>query len=71
MRQWDSWRKYIAEGGEGSWPRDAFEILLDGYDEEIERLRHKCSVRDRAYVCATCGKIISSYCPKCKRMWES
>jgi hypothetical protein len=42
MRHWDSWRKYIAEGGGASWPRDAFEHLLDFYDEqqaEIERLR--------------------------------
>ena len=29
MKQWDSWRNYIAEGGEGSWPRDEFENLLD------------------------------------------
>jgi len=29
MKQWDTWRKYIAEGGKASWPRDAFESLLD------------------------------------------
>ena len=29
MQQWDRWRKYIAEGGKRSWPRDAFEALLD------------------------------------------
>lgn len=29
MKQWDSWRKYIADGGKGSWPRDAFESLID------------------------------------------
>ena len=34
MKQWDSWRKYIAEGGGGSWPRDAFESLLDWFEEE-------------------------------------
>jgi hypothetical protein len=42
MREWDSWRKYIAEGGKASWPRDAFEALLDFFDEqqtEIEQLR--------------------------------
>ena len=32
MKQWDSWRSYIAKGGGGSWPRDAFEALLDYYD---------------------------------------
>lgn len=31
MKQWDNWRKYIAEGGTGSWPRDAFEALLDEF----------------------------------------
>ena len=36
MKQWDSWRRYIAAGGKDSWPRDAFESLLDEYDEEIE-----------------------------------
>ena len=29
MSRWDAWRKYIAEGGKGSWPRDEFEMLLD------------------------------------------
>ena len=29
MEHWDRWVKYIAEGGGGSWPRDAFESLLD------------------------------------------
>lgn len=43
--QWDAWRSYIHKGGTASWPRDAFEALLDGIDEErreaadaIERL---------------------------------
>lgn len=36
MKQWDSWRKYIAEGGEGSWPRDAFESLLNYFEELTE-----------------------------------
>jgi len=36
MRYWDGWRRYIAEGGKGSWPRDAFESLLE-YIEEIEQ----------------------------------
>jgi len=39
MERWDSWRAYIAEGGTGSWPRDAFENLLDTYDEIIAGLR--------------------------------
>jgi len=33
MQQWDAWREYIANGGQASWPRDAFESLLDDFDE--------------------------------------
>lgn len=29
MEAWDSWRVYIAAGGGASWPRDAFESMLD------------------------------------------
>ena len=36
MRQWDSWVKYYKNGGGGSWPRDAFESLLDYFYEKIE-----------------------------------
>lgn len=36
MEQWNSWRKYIAEGGTGSWPRDAFESLLDLLEEKFQ-----------------------------------
>lgn len=35
MKWWDQWRTYIAEGGVGSYPRDAFESLLDTYDEAL------------------------------------
>jgi len=34
MKQWDTWRTYIANGGTGSWPRDAFEALLDSFEEQ-------------------------------------
>jgi hypothetical protein len=40
MAQWDSWRTYIAGGGTASWPRDAFEALMD-YHAEL--------LRDAAY----------------------
>jgi len=36
MTRWDAWRKYIAEGGKGSWPRDEFEMLLDYLFELIK-----------------------------------
>jgi len=37
MAEWDSWREYIAGGGKSSWPRDAFESLLDYFDELLEK----------------------------------
>ena len=45
MQQWDSWRKYIAEGGGGSWPTDAFESLLDSYDEKINEVERQLSMK--------------------------
>lgn len=39
LHQWDSWRAYIRNQGEGSWPRDAYEAVLDAYEEETARLR--------------------------------
>ena len=57
MAEWDRWREYIAGGGTGSWPRDAFEALLDRHDEELER--HKKWVNDLQsgmYInCVYCG----------------
>ncbi|RKY08638.1 MAG: hypothetical protein DRP56_03805 [Planctomycetota bacterium] len=35
MAMWDAWRDYIASGGRGSWPRDAFESILDAYEEQM------------------------------------
>lgn len=40
MQQWDSWRKYIAGGGKGSWPRDAFESLLDYFEEQLNQQKN-------------------------------
>ncbi len=38
MESWDGWRKYIAEGGTASWPRDEFENLIDWYEGRIKEL---------------------------------
>jgi len=38
MLQWDRWREYIASGGGGSWPSDAFESILDMFDGRIKEL---------------------------------
>lgn len=34
LRQWDYWRKYIAEGGQADGPRVWLETLLDQFDEQ-------------------------------------
>ena len=33
MEQWDRWVKYYRGGGGASWPRDAFEALIDSLIE--------------------------------------
>ena len=38
MVEWDKWREYIANGGKGSWPSDAFESLLDYFDDKIREI---------------------------------
>ena len=55
MQQWDAWRTYIKNGGGGSWPRDAFEAMLDELDnerslaaDEIDALRHVIHAQDDA-----------------------
>jgi len=48
MREWDKWRSYIANGGGGSWPRDAFESLLDYFDEKMEEVRNERGTDGRA-----------------------
>lgn len=39
MTRWDAWREYISIGGKSSWPRDEFEMLLDIYDESIDKFK--------------------------------
>ena len=41
MEYWDRWRRHIVEGGKSSYPRDAFENLLDTIEEQIEELVNK------------------------------
>jgi len=52
MSRWDAWRKYIAEGGKGSWPRDEFEMLLDYFMEP--------NTKNRCSLCHGTGEIIPS-----------
>ena len=55
MKEWHKWVKYIAKGGGGSWPWDAFESLLDYFDETsrlkqitkiIEDVDNRCMAAD-------------------------
>ena len=36
MRQWDDWAAYLKGGGGGTWPRDAFEALLDYFEDRLK-----------------------------------
>ena len=36
LEAWDTWRAYISGGGVASWPRDAFEAMLDRIADECE-----------------------------------
>ncbi|HUS89285.1 MAG TPA: hypothetical protein VMW91_07975 [Desulfosporosinus sp.] len=36
LKQWDYWRKQIADGNTASAPRDWFESILDYYEEQIQ-----------------------------------
>lgn len=46
MKQWDHWRRYIAEGGGGSWPRDDFEGLMDEHSTIALEARTAITQRD-------------------------
>lgn len=35
LSEWDKWREYIAMGGGGDWPRQAFESLLDHHQDTL------------------------------------
>ncbi len=54
MKRWDYWRREIAEGNDGSSPRDWLESELDARDEiitaqkaELERLRGMVGKRNK------------------------
>lgn len=60
---WDKWREYIELGGGGSWPRDAFESVLDEKDEEIALLKEAATVKCPNCVTGTLQTIL--ICSKC------
>lgn len=47
MKEWDAWVRYYRSGGGGTWPKDAFEGLLDYFDEQISQVSEKSSGGDR------------------------
>lgn len=38
MKEWDKWVDYYWNRGGGTWPRDAFESLLDWYEEKGDEM---------------------------------
>lgn len=38
MKEWDKWVRHYSTGIASSWPRDAFESLLDHFDDEKKEL---------------------------------
>lgn len=61
LKQWDRWVKYYKAGGGASWPRDAFESLLDHFDERISQVSEASTRPDNADVYVTAAYI----CPEC------
>jgi len=41
MRSWDMIREYLQEDDFGSLPRDIFESIIDGYEEDLTQLRNE------------------------------
>ncbi len=61
MLEWDKWREYIANGGGGSWPRDAFESLLDYWEipqdnKTVEQTASKSPSKTIIRYCRGCGR---------------
>ena len=67
IKEWNSWIRYYRSGGRGTWPRDAFESLLDYFDEQINQVSDKSSRRDGAWFCSTCkhDKNYGEFCDSC------
>jgi len=57
LKQWDNWREYIANGGKASWPRDAFEAMLDYFEEENIKICPVC--KGTGYLIVTAPKSIN------------
>lgn len=68
MKEWDAWRSYIANGGGGSWPRDAFESLLQYFEDKEKEAINKAyeKGKDDACKCQGCGcKVTGTLCSDC------
>lgn len=52
IERWDSWREYIAGGGTASWPRDAFEALVEDYEDRLAAAQAKID------------RLMLEYCPE-------
>jgi len=47
LKQWDYWRKYIAEGGQADGPRIWLETLLDQFDELLAERKALLEIIER------------------------
>jgi hypothetical protein len=46
LKRWDEWRKHIAEGGDASWPRDDFEVMINNFESDISELTEKLAAAE-------------------------
>ena len=60
MKEWDKWAEYHKSGGGGSWPRDAFESLLDYLEERKSECDHVWYEMDGYKYCFKCKTGFSS-----------
>ncbi len=65
MEEWNRWVRYYRSGGGGTWPADAFESLLDYFDEQRQLTNSskaadacRCGRKPIALRCNTCGGLV-------------
>ena len=63
LRQWESWISYYISGGRGTWPRDAFEALIEYYEEKLEQEKEERRIIMRNFCELTITDVLNM-------MWE-
>ena len=67
MKEWDSWVRYYRSGGGGTWPADAFESLLDYFDEQRQLSSSSSRVADRCAFRVSCAEFKVGCAKACLR----